>query len=139
MKLYGTFRSLEKVDKVQVKIEGQSSGPRAYLLLDGKPHHTLYLSDSTITAAQFGVYENTPWYEVGFPGEGLEKLQEDVPAIVFETLKRLVQMVRDLIEEGGDVTVDITEDLRGTGCNLYVSSFSETTAAIYSRKLRKRS
>ncbi len=139
MKLYGNFGRLESVTRVQVKVERTSpSALKVFLLLDGRPHHNINLSDHRVTSADFGIYENTPWYDVAFPGEGWEELKEDVPTVVFETLKRLVQMVRGLINTGTETIVDITADLKSTGCRIYVGICDDTTAEIYSRRFKEK-
>jgi hypothetical protein len=127
----------ENVNKIQVRVEVK--GPLvidAFLLLDGKRHQTVTLTDSGPTYAYFGIHENTPWYHVTFPGEGWEVV-EDVPDKVFEILQRLTDLVKETIERKSDVILDITDDLKDTGCELSTSLLGEKDIEIRARRFTK--
>jgi hypothetical protein len=124
-----------KFDTASVKIGISNTGLHTYLLLDEKNYPAL-----AIGSASFGIHENIPWYHVPFPGdEGKYEPEWEEPEIVFETLKRLVKIVNDAVEQKLDVTIDITEHLRQTGCKLFVEAISPRNAAINAEHFKKKS
>ncbi|CAG0928200.1 hypothetical protein TFLX_00796 [Thermoflexales bacterium] len=116
-----------------VSIEDSNNKVRASLLLDGVPFPALRFS-----SALFGIHENTPWYQVSFPGDdGKYEPELEEPQIVFDVLHRLVQMVNNAIKAKTDATISIMEHLQETGYNMYVASMSPRNAAICARRFKK--
>jgi len=116
-----------------IKVENRDNEVHASLLLDGEPYPALRFS-----SVLFGVHENTPWYQVSFPGDdGKYEPKLEEPQIVFDVLHRLVQIANTAIEAKTDATINIMEHLQETGYNLYVASMSQRNAAICAERFKK--
>ncbi len=116
----------------EVKVETNSE-IHLYLLLDGTPFPAL-----SISSASFGIYQNTAWYNVPFPGdEGVYKPEWEEPPLVFETLRQLVKMVDEALKAKVAVTINITERLQRTGRKLFVNSISPRNASICASHFKK--
>lgn len=131
------WRRSVRFSNAVVKVEIQNNEVCCFLLLDGMPYPALLVS-----SAWFGIYENTAWYDVPFPGDG-EDSEADVsqweePQIVFDTLKELVELVNRILERGTETTVDITELLVKTGRALYVGSINPRAASLLAGRFKKR-
>ncbi len=130
------WRRSIRFSTAEVKVEIRDDDVHSCLLLDGKRYPALLIS-----SGWFGLHENIAWYDVPFPGDG-EDGEEDVPEleepqIVFDTLKQLTEMVNRALEARANVTLDITELLLKTGCDLYVGSISPRNAAICTKRFKK--
>jgi hypothetical protein len=119
-------------DTAEIKVETKGQ-IQSYLLLDGTPFPAL-----SISSASFGIYKNTAWYNVPFPGdEGVYEPELEEPQIVFDTLKQLVEVVNKALEAKVDVTINITEKLKETGRQLFVHSISLRNASIIARHFKE--
>jgi hypothetical protein len=122
-----------KFETALIKIDFSNNEVCSSLLLDGKPFPALRFS-----SVLFGIYENTPWYHVPFPGDnGVYEPEWEEPQIVFDTLDQLVHMANNAIEAKLNVTINITEHLQKTGYDLYVASMSPRSAGICAKRFRK--
>jgi len=124
-----------KFTTAQIMIELRNSELHSSLLLDEKPYPALMFS-----SVSFGIYENIPWYHIPFPGDnGVYEPEWEESPIVLDTLDQLVEMTNNAIDSKTDTTLNISDLLQKTGCELFVKSISPRNAAIFAKRFKRNS
>jgi hypothetical protein len=135
--LSGSFAYPKVVSNVRIEIEETENLTGTQLIVEGKPESSVALSDQDIVLVHFGVYRNIPWYEVAFPGEGRE-FERHVPDEVFRRLDRLIQDISTKIARNQPATLDITDALKSTGCQIFVSRLTARDGEIRAKHFLKK-